>query len=79
MKAKDIYTITEERAKLERWREHFQQLLNRWDSHTLADIGEAEQDQDSELCPITVQAVYDAVKKLNNGIAPGTIMCMQRC
>ena len=34
-KAKDGSTITEENAKLERWREHSQQLLSRCDPTTL--------------------------------------------
>ena len=32
VKAKDRSAITEEKATLERWREHFQQLLNRCDT-----------------------------------------------
>ena len=55
--------------KLERWREHFQHLLNRCDPSTLVDISEAEKDLDIELRPVTVQEVKDAVKKLKNGKA----------
>ena len=69
VKAKDRSTITEEEAKLERWRVHFQQLINRCDPPTLVDICEAEQDLDIELGPITVQ-VKDAITKLKNGKAP---------
>ena len=69
--AKDGSAITEEKARLERWREHFQQLLNRCDPSTLADICEAEQDLDIELEPITVQEVRDAIKRLKNGKEPG--------
>ena len=71
VKAKDGSTITEEKAKLERLREHFQQLLIRCDPPTLADISEAEQEQNIELGPITVQEVKDAIKKPKNGKAPG--------
>ena len=71
VKVIDGSTITEENAKLERWREHFQQLLKRCDKPTLADINEAEQDLDIELGPITVQEVKDAIKKLKNGKTPG--------
>ena len=71
VKAKDGSTITEEKAKLERWREHLQQLLIRCDPPTLADISEVEKDLDIELGPITVQEVQDANKKLKNGRAPG--------
>ena len=63
VKVKDGSTITEEKARLERWRERFQQLLNRCDSPTLADISEAEQDLDIELGPITVQ-VIDTIMNL---------------
>ena len=69
--AKDGSTITEEKARLERWREHFLQRLNRCDPPTLADINEAKQDLDIELGPITVHEVKDAIKKLMNCIAPG--------
>ena len=61
VKAKDGSTITEEKAKLDRLREHLQQLLSRFDPPTLADIGEAEQDQDIELGPITVHEVKVAI------------------
>ena len=70
VKAKSRSTITEEKAKPESWREHFQQLLHRCDPPTFADISEAEQDLDNELGPITVQEDKDAIKKLNNGKAP---------
>ena len=41
VKVKDGSTITEEKAKQERWREHFQQLLNQCDPPTLAEISKA--------------------------------------
>ena len=71
VKAKDGSTITEEKAKLERWREHFQQLLSRCDPPTLADISEAEQNMDIGLGPTTVQEVKDVINKLMNGAASG--------
>ena len=54
-----------------RWRQHFQQLLNRCGPPTLADISEAAQDLDIELWPITVLEAKDSIKKLMNGEAPG--------
>ena len=54
-KAKDGSIITEEKAKLERWREHIQQLLNRCDPPPFADTSEAEQNLDIKLGPITGQ------------------------
>ena len=68
-KGNDGSTITEESAKLERLREHFQQLLKRCDPPALADISETEQDLDIELGPITVQLVKDVIKKLMIGRA----------
>ena len=44
VKAKDGSTISEEKAKLDRWREQIQQLRNRCDPPTLADISEDEQE-----------------------------------
>ena len=69
-KVKDESTITEEKAKLERWRKHFWQLFNRCDPPTLADISEEEQDLDIQLGPFTVQEVKDAITKLKIGKAP---------
>ena len=63
-------TITEEQEKIERLREHFQQLLNRCDPPTIADIIEAEQELDIELGPIIVQEAKDAITKLKNGETP---------
>ena len=70
VEALDGSTITVEKAKLVRWREHFQQLLNRYDPPTLADISEAEQDFDIELAPVTFQEVKDAIKKPMNDKSP---------
>ena len=69
--ATDGSIITEEKAELERWREHFQQLLNRCDPPTLADISVTEQEQDFKRGPIAVLEVKDAIKKLKNGKAQG--------
>ena len=71
VKAEDGTPITEEQAKLERWREHFQQILNRPDPATFADITEAEEDLDIDMGAIQLQEVRDAIHKLKNGKAPG--------
>ena len=65
VKMTDGSTITEEKTKLEKWKENIQQLLSRCYPPTLADISVAEQDQDIERGPITVQ-VKNAIKKLMN-------------
>ena len=70
VKAKDGSTITEGKAKLERWLKHFQQLPNRCDPPPLADISETGQDLDIELGPITIQLVKNALTNLNNGKTP---------
>ena len=71
VKAKDGSTINKVKAKLERWWEHFQQLLKRCDPPTHTDISEAEHDLDVELGPITIQGVKDAIKTLMNCKATG--------
>ena len=63
VRAIDRSFITEENAKLERWREHFQQLLNRCDLPTFADIGEAEQDLGIKRGPITIQEVKETEER----------------
>lgn len=42
VKAEDGSAITEEKANIERWREHFEKILNRPDPPKTPDIGEAE-------------------------------------
>lgn len=71
LKASDGTLITEEQAKLARWRDHFQQTLNQPDPPALAEISEAEEDLDINLGPISLQEVKDAICKLKNGKAPG--------
>ncbi|XP_062614538.1 uncharacterized protein LOC134276298 [Saccostrea cucullata] len=54
VKAEDGSAITEELAKLESWREHLENILNRPDSPILPDIDEAETDPEIETGCITV-------------------------
>ena len=71
VKAEDGTPITEELAKLERWKQHFQHTLNRQDPPVLADIPEAEEDLNIDLGDIRVEEVKAAIQKLKNGKAPG--------
>lgn len=65
VKAKDESAITEEKAKLKRWREHFEKILNRPDPPITPDIDEAETDLEIEMGPITLNEVKHAIHKLN--------------
>ena len=71
LKAVDGSTITEEKAKLQRWGEHFNEILNRTDPSILANIPEAVEDLDINMGPITLQEVTEAIRKLKNNKAPG--------
>ena len=71
LKAADGTTITVEKDKILRWREHFKQILNRADPSILADIPEAEEDLDISMEPISLHEVKDAISKLKNNKAPG--------
>ncbi|XP_077868777.1 uncharacterized protein LOC144359464 [Saccoglossus kowalevskii] len=66
VKAKDGSIITEERTKLERLKEHFQEILNQPDPLVVANITEAVEHLD-----INVGEITDAIQKLKNGKAPG--------
>lgn len=57
VKAEDGSAITEEKAKLERWREHFEKILNRPDPQIIPDIDEAETGLEIEMDPITLNEV----------------------
>lgn len=49
VKAEDGLAITEVKAKLERWREQFEKILNRPDPPITPDIGEAETDLEIKM------------------------------
>ena len=71
VKDEDGTTLTSEEQKLQRWKEHFQKVLNRPEPAVLADIPEAAEDLDINLGDITLAEVKDAINKLKNGKAPG--------
>ncbi|KAK3549305.1 hypothetical protein QTP70_034532 [Hemibagrus guttatus] len=68
VRAKDGTPITEEYAKLERWKEHFRQILNRPDPPVLADIPEADEDLDIDMGDIRVEEVKAAIHKMKNAL-----------
>ena len=71
VKAADGTSITEEKAKLERWKKHFEQILNRPVPPDLANITEAKGDLDINLEPRTIDEIIAAIRKLKNNKAPG--------
>lgn len=71
VKAEDGSAITEGRAKQERWREHFEKILNRPDPPIPLNTDDAETDLEIEMGPITLNEVKNAIHKLKNDKAPG--------
>ena len=65
-------TLKNKAARLERWKEHFQEVLNR---DTPEDPPQEEEEEMEELDisvePPTIQEIKSAVKALKNGKAPG--------
>lgn len=57
VKAEECSAITEEMAKLERQREHFEKIMNRRDPPIPPDIDEAEIDLEIKMGPITLNEV----------------------
>jgi len=67
-------TITKEEDKLNRWKQHFETILNRPAPSQSAVILEAEHDLQIDTNPPTLQEVRKAIKSLKNGKAPGIDM-----
>ncbi|PVD27010.1 hypothetical protein C0Q70_12160 [Pomacea canaliculata] len=60
-----------EAEKLQRWKEHFESVLNRPDPPQLADIQPAAIDLDICTDPPSLEEVTAAIKKMKSGKAPG--------
>ena len=71
LKDKDGSVITGEKEKVERWQEHFSNVLNRPEPLVSAVIKEAETDLEVDTGEITIAEVREAVKSLKTGKAPG--------
>ena len=71
VKDNDGNILASEAEKLNRWREHFQTILNRPNPNNEADITEAEEDVEINTNPPTLEEVKAAIKSMKNGKAPG--------
>lgn len=58
-------------TKLERWREHFEKIINRPNPSILLDIVELDTDLEWEISLIKLFEVKNAIHNLKNGKAPG--------
>jgi hypothetical protein len=65
----NIQTTTEEQNH--RWKEHFEELLNRPPPETEAEILPADEDLNTSLDPPTKEEIKKAIKTLNNGKSGG--------
>ena len=71
VKDKQGHNITDSEQLLERWAEHFEELLNRPAPENPPDIAEAEIDIDIDCDPRTREEIIRAIKKMKNGKAAG--------
>ena len=71
VKNKNGMVIEKEAEKLQRWKEHFESILNRPDPPHLADIQPADTDLDICTDPPSLEEVTAAIKAMKSGKAPG--------
>ena len=71
VKNKNGMVIEKEAEKLQRWKEHFESVLNRPDRPHLADIQPADTDLDICTDPSSLEEVTAAIKAMKSGKAPG--------
>ena len=71
VKNKNGMVIEKEAEKLQRWKEHFESVLNRPDPPHLADIQPADADLDICTDPPSLEEVTAAIKAMKKGKAPG--------
>ena len=63
--------LTKESLQLQRWKEYFQDILNRPPPDSIPDIEEATEDLNINCGRISKEEIKRAIKKLNLGKAPG--------
>lgn len=63
--------LTTEQEQERRWKEHFEEVLNRPEPYTQAEIKEPESELEVNTEPPTKAEIRDAIKTLKNGKAPG--------
>ena len=71
VKNKNGMVIEKEAEKLQRWKEHFESVLNRPDPPHLADIQPADTDLDICTDPPSLEEVTAAIKAMKSGKASG--------
>ncbi|CAG2201722.1 unnamed protein product [Mytilus edulis] len=71
IKDKNNNMLTTERDQYLRWKEHFQEVLNRKDPDELTIIPEAPIDLEIDTDPPSKQEIQKAIKSLKNKKAPG--------
>lgn len=71
IKDKEGKHITSEEAKIERWKEHFETILNREEPRLRADIKAAERDLDIQTACPTLVEVREAIKAMKSWKSPG--------
>ena len=71
VKAKDGKTMKDERERADRWREHFEAILNRPIPQENPEICENEEDLDISTEPLKIKEVYQSIKKMKSGKTPG--------
>lgn len=72
VKDKEGNTIRGTKEQLDRWAEHFQELMNRPSPPHLPGIPEVEADLPSICTKPTSEGIKNAIKQLKNGKAPGS-------
>ncbi|XP_062566445.1 uncharacterized protein LOC134228767 [Saccostrea cucullata] len=71
VKDKQGNLITSEREQEDRWREHFEEVLNRQEPNELAHIPEADTDSEIETEEPSKAEIFKAITALKNNKAPG--------
>ena len=74
IKSKKGEILTENKEIMDRWKEHFEELLNASEEHTPEEPTQKQKESDKELVveeKITIKELQEVIKNLKNGKAPG--------